>query len=220
MEPAMNAGHDAILADWRKNAARHDDANLRFLRRLKMVDDQEGIDHLARDLHTEAFGKIDCTRCANCCKTMDVSVSNEDIGRIAAHLGMSRDEFTESFLARDAYTGDWQMKSIPCSFLGGDDRCTIYEARPKACREFPHTDKEDFTSRSYLHSANTLRCPAVYYVVEKMKKRIRRYERQARRRSINSRGVRKRRSATTGRRSRSSRKATAAGDLRTRTKPD
>jgi hypothetical protein len=66
----MKAEHDALVDDWRQNAARHEDRNFRCLRSLKMVSDPEHIDELAHDLHKDAFGKIDCTRCANCCKTL------------------------------------------------------------------------------------------------------------------------------------------------------
>ncbi len=31
----------------------------------------------------------------------------------------------------------------PCPFLGDDNYCSVYEARPKACREYPHTDRKN-----------------------------------------------------------------------------
>jgi len=69
------------------------------------------------------------------------------------------------------------MKETPCPFLGKDDRCTLYAIRPEACRDFPHTDKEGFIWRTYQHAANTLACPAVYYIVKHMRSRSRRRRR-------------------------------------------
>lgn len=37
---------------------------------------------------------------------------------------------------------DKVFKSMPCPFLGEDNLCSIYDIRPKACREFPHTDRK------------------------------------------------------------------------------
>jgi hypothetical protein len=140
----MTAEHDALVDDWRRNAASDEDRNFRFLRSLKMVSDPDRIDDLARKLHNDAFGKIDCTRCANCCKTMQPGLTNEDICRIAGHLGLTREAFVAVYLEVDSGEGGYRMKAMPCPFLGQDGRCTVYEVRPQACREFPHTDKEGF----------------------------------------------------------------------------
>jgi Fe-S-cluster containining protein len=169
----MPDDHDAILQDWRENAARDEDANFRFLRSLKMVADEDRIDTLARELHDDAFNRIDCTRCANCCKTMPPGLTGQDIERIAGHLGLSEEAFTAAYLVANPEEGGYHMKETPCPFLGKDDRCTIYAIRPEACRDFPHTDKEGFTWRTYLHAANTLSCPAVYYIVKRMRTRSR-----------------------------------------------
>jgi uncharacterized protein len=80
----MLADHDALLGEWKAQAARQEDANFRFLRSLKMVDDPEAIDQLAQALHAQIFDRIDCTRCANCCKTMAPGLNQQDIERIAA----------------------------------------------------------------------------------------------------------------------------------------
>src|SRR5262249_15428144 len=129
----MSAEHDAIVNDWRKNAARHDEANFRFLRSLKMVHDQDRIDDLASGLHQEAFEKVEGPRCANCCKTADVILSRADVERISAHLGLAVDAFIAAHLVPDG-EGGYEMKAKPCPLLGPDDRCTIYDIRPEGCR--------------------------------------------------------------------------------------
>ncbi len=167
------ADHDALVLDWQKNAARREKANFRFVRSLKMVDDPDQVDELARAQHARVFGKIDCTRCANCCKTMRANLNSQDIDRIAAHMNVTRQEFIDAFLiANPRERGEFLIKANPCPFLGADDRCTIYDIRPDNCRKFPHTDQEGFIWRTYLHAGNTLKCPGVYHIVEEMGKRI------------------------------------------------
>jgi Fe-S-cluster containining protein len=166
--------HDSLVEDWRRNAERNDDRNFAFLRRLKFEDDNGPTDKLAAELHEEAFRIIDCTRCANCCKTMNVFLTQEDVERIAQNLDIPTEEVIATYLMP---SGDdepsptpYEMKCKPCPFLGGDDRCMIYESRPACCREFPHTDKEGFAARTYGHSANALICPAVFWIVEQMRR--------------------------------------------------
>lgn len=171
-EANMPDDHDALLRDWRKNAARKEESNFRFLRSLKMVPNPDRVDALARELHDDAFARIDCVRCANCCKTMQPGFTAEDIARIAGYLGMNPEEFVAAYLEVNEW-GERQTRTTPCPFLGTDDHCGIYEVRPKSCREFPHTDKEGFASRSYQHTANTVTCPAVYHIVEGLRRQRR-----------------------------------------------
>ena len=67
---------------------------------------------------------------------------------------------------------DYVLQSVPCKFLGVDNYCSIYEVRPKACREFPHTDRKKFQQISNLTLKNVAICPAAFNIVEAMKKRI------------------------------------------------
>ena len=55
------------------------------------------------------------------------------------------------------------------SILGGDNLCSIYDVRPKACREFPHTDRKKIHQINHLTIKNTLTCPAAYLFVEKLR---------------------------------------------------
>jgi Fe-S-cluster containining protein len=170
----MNADHDALVREWQQNAARREDSNFRFLRSLKMADDPDAVDALARAAHAEVFSRIDCTRCANCCKTMPPGLTDDDIARIAASLDLTSADFIARYLTMDRAEGGYLMKAVPCPFLGADDRCTIYEVRPADCRSYPNTDREGFSGRSYQHTSNTLTCPAVYHIVKEMRKRRRR----------------------------------------------
>ena len=173
--------HDTVVEAWRQSAQLHDDENYEFLRSLKFRDYGYDPDELASELHERAFQIVDCTKCANCCKTMDIKVLPADAERIAGHLGTETNEFVEEFLAADD-EGDWTFRQKPCPFLGEDDRCTIYEVRPTDCREYPHTDKEGFTFRTMGHASNALNCPAVFWIVEQMRDRSASRRRRRRRR--------------------------------------
>jgi Fe-S-cluster containining protein len=50
-----------------------------------------------------------------------------------------------------------------------DNYCIIYDQRPKACREYPHTDRRRFYQILDLTMKNRDICPIVYEVVEKLK---------------------------------------------------
>ncbi len=54
---------------------------------------------------------------------------------------MKLSAFEDLFLEVDE-DGDKVFKAMPCPFLGDDNLCSIYDVRPKACREFPHTDRK------------------------------------------------------------------------------
>jgi Fe-S-cluster containining protein len=126
-------------------------------------------DVLFHEQHDEVFAKTDCLTCANCCKTTSPIFRNVDIDRIAQHLGIRPSQFTEKNLHIDE-DGDWVLNSSPCLFLDEDNYCKIYEVRPKACREYPHTDRKNMVQISDLTYRNTLVCPAVSEMVENLKK--------------------------------------------------
>lgn len=47
--------------------------------------------------------------------------------------------------------------------------CSIYEDRPKACREYPHTDRKKFYQIHALTIKNAETCPAVFHTLEQLK---------------------------------------------------
>jgi Fe-S-cluster containining protein len=49
----------------------------------------------------------------------------------------------------------------------------IYEVRPKACREYPHTDRKKFQQITDITLKNVAICPAAYNIVEEMKRKWR-----------------------------------------------
>jgi len=129
----------------------------------------KNLDRLTQELHDKAFSHIDCLACANCCKSISPIITDKDIQRIAKHLRMRPAQFSEMYLLLDD-ENDYVFKQQPCPFLGSDNYCSIYEARPKACREYPHTDREKFHQLLKLSVKNTLICPAVLEVLEGLEK--------------------------------------------------
>jgi Fe-S-cluster containining protein len=63
-------------------------------------------------------------------------------------------------------------KSIPCQFLGSDNKCGIYEVRPADCAEFPHHHKQPFDNYNDTFTQNLSYCPATYNLVQRLKKRV------------------------------------------------
>lgn len=135
------------------------------LRKMRKGD----VDKKIHQLHNEAFSKIDCLKCANCCKTTGPLIIQKDINRIAPHLNLSPNEFIKNYLSIDE-DDDYVFKSMPCPFLGEDNYCSIYEVRPKACREYPHTDRTNQLGILKLTEKNASICPAVADIFEHLNK--------------------------------------------------
>ena len=125
------------------------------------------IDSKIHPLHEAAFEKVDCLECANCCKTTGPLFTQNDIERIAKHLGISGSAFIERYLRIDE-DKDYVLQSVPCSFLDADNYCSIYDVRPKACREYPHTDRKNQAGILKLTEKNSQICPAVADIFENL----------------------------------------------------
>jgi Fe-S-cluster containining protein len=126
------------------------------------------LDRLMEQLHEREFEKTDCLQCANCCKTTGPLFTEKDIVRIAKYLRQKPQEFTDQYLRIDE-DRDWVLQQLPCIFLGVDNRCSIYDVRPKACREFPHTDRKKFQQIAHLTMKNVAICPAAFNIVEALR---------------------------------------------------
>lgn len=142
--------------------------NKKFLLSLKRKDPRK-VDDAFHAKHEEVFEEIDCLTCANCCKTTSPIFYQADIERVARSLRMKPGDFIDKYLVIDE-DKDYVLKSSPCPFLDADNYCSVYDDRPKACREYPHTDRKKMVQIMELTHKNTLVCPAVLEMVERMKK--------------------------------------------------
>ena len=131
----------------------------------------KNLDYIMHELHESEFEKTDCLTCANCCKTTGPLFTDKDIQRIAKFLRMKIVDFIKQYLRIDE-DNDYVLQTLPCPFLGVDNYCSIYKVRPKACNEFPHTNRKKFHQISKLTLENVKICPAAFQIVETMRKKI------------------------------------------------
>jgi len=156
-----------FINDLPKLAKEKEKENIKFFKKLKKRP-PKNLDYMMQDLHDDEFSKTDCLDCANCCKTTGPLFTNADIARISKHFRMKEHQFISQYLYLDE-DNHHVLQSVPCTFLGEDNYCMIYDVRPKACREYPHTDRKKFQQISNLTIKNVAICPAAYNIVEKMK---------------------------------------------------
>jgi Fe-S-cluster containining protein len=140
-----------------------------FFKKLKARPPRD-LDGTMQELHTAEFDRTDCLQCGNCCRTTGPLFTDRDVGRISRHLRMRPSEFSAVYLREDE-EGDMVLQQVPCPFLGADNYCGIYEVRPRACREYPHTDRRKFHQIGELTLKNVAICPAAFRIVEALKSR-------------------------------------------------
>jgi uncharacterized protein len=131
----------------------------------------EELDEVVFEIAERVWKRTDCTACANCCRVVAPTLSENDVERLARHLGMNSSEFASKYLKQVESTDDnpWIMRERPCPFLK-DNRCAVYEYRPANCRDYPYLDKPDFTARTLSMIGRLSECPAVFEVWEELKR--------------------------------------------------
>ena len=87
-----------------------------------------------------------CKKCpAYCCSYPLIQIGKRDIARLAAHFDLDYGTAEERFTKFDPgekvqvlrHKQDTVFKTV-CQFLDTEKRqCTVYEARPGVCRDFP-----------------------------------------------------------------------------------
>ena len=155
--------------------SRHnEDADWRFRSYLKAhptLSDSK-LDRVVEEETERVWAQIDCTKCANCCKTLQIAVDAADITRLARRLGVKRNDFVKQYVLTDESDHTQYFASTPCQFLGEDNRCTVYEDRPKACQDYPYLRKARFRSRTISMISNCSTCPIVFNVWQALKARL------------------------------------------------
>ncbi|MEL6676212.1 MAG: YkgJ family cysteine cluster protein [Bacteroidota bacterium] len=157
-----------LIQRWQEQKDNPRHKKTKFIQKLRKLRGKE-LDELADTVHEEVFQSVDCLACANCCSSIPPMLNRTDIQRIAKHLGMKTAAFEETYLRMDE-DGDMVMKETPCPFLLPDNMCLIYEYRPRACREYPHTDQQSFSKHLRLHKTNAQYCPGVFHILDRMEK--------------------------------------------------
>lgn len=129
----------------------------------------KNLDEVVHGLHDEAFEKFSCLDCANCCKTIGPRLTDKDIASLSRYLKMKPADFTEKYVETDE-DNDFVFRDHPCPFLLPDNYCMVYESRPKACREYPHTDRKRFYQILQLSHKNCETCPVVFGIFGELRK--------------------------------------------------
>ena len=115
-----------------------------------------------------------CQRCGNCCSGGSgyVWVDEDEIGPMAARLGMGAARFVERHLKRavDPRSGAerWSLRERAdaggaCALLVGRNTCAVYEARPRHCREFPYWEHVLAGGAGFDAARET--CPGIAVIV-------------------------------------------------------
>lgn len=151
------------------SSARLAESKIYFKKLIKKT--PKNLDLIMQDLHEDVFEYTNCLQCANCCKTTSPIFTTKDIAKISKHLRMKEFQFINQYLQIDE-DDFYVLKSAPCSFLMEDNACLIYDVRPKACSEYPHTNRKKFIQIANLTLKNSEVCPAVLDIVEKLKQKV------------------------------------------------
>ena len=145
------------------------DENLRFRRHLKVHHYNE---RKFRKIAQDIEAGIDCTACANCCRVAAVPMQERDVEKLAKFLGMSAAKFNEQYVEIDD-EGEPVLRRTPegCVFLSGNE-CTVYEARPSNCMNFPHVVRGEgpISTRMWQFVDRACYCPIVFNSIEAFKK--------------------------------------------------
>ena len=152
-----------IENNWAKKAGERQKDYKRFLQRADKNKMLKNLDQFTE----EAYSKVDCLKCAQCCKNYSPRFKTPDIKRISKVLNMRESDFINTYLNVDE-DGDFVVKTAPCPFLGADNYCSIYENRPSDCKRFPYTDEDVLYKRPHLTLKNSSFCPITYYVIERL----------------------------------------------------
>ncbi len=148
---------------WQKEAKEHQKQYKQMLER----GNKNNMLRALPKLHDEAFAKIDCLQCANCCKNYSPRFKQPDIKRIAKALRIKEGELVARYLVLDK-EGDYVSRTKPCPFLAEDNTCNIYDDRPSDCARYPYTDEDVLIKRVSLTLMNATVCPATHYVMEQL----------------------------------------------------
>lgn len=144
--------------------------NEKFRRHMKTHDFPE---RRFRKVAEEIEEKIDCRACANCCKVAETNLTERDVEKLARYFGVKPKQFIAQYTTMSAQEEDetiLRRTDAGCIFLDGND-CTIYEARPATCHDFPHLVRGagSIQSRMWQMIDRATYCPIVYNTLEEYK---------------------------------------------------
>lgn len=141
-----------------------------FSKKIRSVD-KKRLDDLFHKAHEHVFEQTDCLSCANCCKTTSPIFNMGDIERVAGKLRMLPSKFIDKYLHLDE-DNQYVLNSSPCPFLDAENYCLVYDKRPTACKEYPHTNRKKMYQIIDLTLKNAEICPAVDKILQSISDKI------------------------------------------------
>lgn len=98
--------------------------------------------------------------CTNCCtQNGHVYLTEDDMVRIAGHLGMRQKAFEAKYLTRHEDHPRLKMRLSERCFFLQDEGCSIHEVKPLQCSVFPYWP-ENIGSKAAWHRLRNY-CPGV-----------------------------------------------------------
>lgn len=156
------------LDDYLKQAEKDYPKNRDLIKHLKKKKPKD-LDKVFYRFHNYVFEhEIDCLQCANCCRSLGPGITDNDVQRISKALKSKPSVVYESYFNVDE-DNDIVFKEMPCPFLLDDNYCMIYDSRPKACKEYPHSDRKRMNQILSICLKNTLICPAMFLIFRKLR---------------------------------------------------
>lgn len=124
-----------------------------------------------RRIAGEIEQQIDCTQCANCCRVASVRLREREVDTLARYIGVPRDQFLKEYTELSEEEGlILKRTGRGCPFLEGN-LCSVYEARPMTCGDFPHLARGEgsLVSRMWHMPDRATYCPIAYHTLEAFK---------------------------------------------------
>jgi uncharacterized protein len=87
-----------------------------------------------------------CDRCPSyCCSYPRIPIQDSDVQRLALYLNLPPEIVARKFTKKSEEPGETVLRHQPdqiygtiCKFMNRETRrCTVYEARPEICRDYP-----------------------------------------------------------------------------------
>ncbi|MBN2304516.1 MAG: YkgJ family cysteine cluster protein [Anaerolineae bacterium] len=159
-------------------AARQRDDTLAFGYYIDIMWDREGradteLDALVDAIAASVTPHINCTSCANCCRSLPVGLIPDDIAPLADALHVPPKQVIARYVDHRAGPRwkEWAtFAGSPCPMLAGS-RCAVYAGRPQACRAYPAlTPDFRWLIDDILRGVD--RCPIIFNVIERLKVRL------------------------------------------------
>lgn len=144
--------------------------NKKLMEKLKRWKRRD-IDALFLEAHEVVFADIDCRECGRCCSVRGPKVNNRDVERLGRFINMSAGKVRKKYIEMDD-NNEFIFQGLPCPFLKEDNFCSIYEAKPRDCNQYPYTNLPNMQKNLHETLKNSLICPAIYRMLERIRPEV------------------------------------------------